>query len=340
MASQRGKRALRPALALVTGGAVVIATFSSSAARVPFPLPGANPQDVAIRAGLSELGKAIGDQMPIVVAPSDAYGTAELPGPPFAPATTPNITGSLRASHDGTVELQPGDYAFTVDVFCMKLSAHSPNGHRYLVAPLHGADADVFSALNSRAPSFAPNHAALQVLSWAIQDGVPYAEMRPAQRAIVDQVIPEFRTRLEGDPLTRIQAQYDQIAGRIPGFPSFEDALGRLGQAGQDVITMQQARQELAQPPPTFAQLVQELVPFAPLEAGGSGPTPWSRYSDRVYVRFVTDGNFATPGTYQVRVLPPGTTSSASFLGLGTSPDNGAPVPFSNIVNNPGTSSV
>jgi hypothetical protein len=327
------------AFAAIASIVVVLANSNASVAQFPFPNPLGNAQDIAVRAALSEFGKFVGDQLPIVLSPSDAYPTADLPGAPFAPRTAPNILSSLRASTDGTVALPPGDYAFNVDVFCMKASAHSPSGHRYLVAPLHGAAADIFRALNSRAPSYGINHFALQVLSWDVQGGLAYDAMQPAQRAIVDKVIPDFRSRLQGDVLTRIQAQFDQVTSKVPGMPSFDDALSRIGPAGQAVLQMQTLRQEMAQPPPTFAQLAQELVPVFPLEAGGAGPTPWSVYSDRVFVRFVTSGNFATPGTYQVRVLPAQLVSSAALIGLG-SPQAPAPVPFANIVNNPGTSSV
>lgn len=322
---------------------IIIAGSSASAARFPLPLPVpvGNPQDVAVKAALSEFGTSIGDQLPIVVSPADAYPTGDLPGGPFAPRPAPNITSSLRASSDGTVMLPPGDYAFTVEVFCMKASAHSPSGHRYLVAPLRGSAADVFRALNSRAPTYRPDHFALQVLSWDIQAGLAYDEMRAPQQALVDRLIPDLRSRLQSDLLTRIETQYDQTAARVPGMPSFESALSQIGPAGQAVLELQTLHQQMMQPPPTFAQLAQELVPFAPMEPGGSGPTPWSRYSDRVWVRFVTSGNFATPGTFQVRVLPSGLAFGFGFgLGVAAGSGAGAPVPFSNIVNNPGTSSV
>lgn len=317
----------------------MLAGSTASVAQFRFPNPFGNAQDVAVRAALSEFGKTIGDQLPIVLSPSDALPTAELPGAPFTPRTAPNITASLRASTDGTVSLPPGDYEFTVDVFCMKAAAGSPSAHRYLVAPLHGSAADIFRALNSRAPSYRLDHHVLQVLSWSVQAGLAYSAMQAPQRAIVDRVIPDLRPRLEGDVYTRIQGQYDQVASKVPGMPSFNDALGRIGPVGQAVLQMQTLRQEMAQPPPTFEQLARELIPLIPLEPGGSGPTPWSRYSDRVYVRFVTSGNYATPGTYQVRVLPAQLMSSTGLIGLG-SPGAGASVPFSNIVNNPGTPSV
>lgn len=318
---------------------MVLAGSAAGVARGPFPNPFGNAQDVAVRAALSQFGKTVGDQLPIVLSPSDAFPTAELPGASFAPRTGPNIIATLRGSTDGTVSLPPGDYEFTVDVFCMQAHAGSPSAHRYLVAPLHGSAADVFRALNSRAPSYRVDHHALQVLSWMVQAGLPYSAMQPAQRSIIDRLIPDLRPRLEGDVYMRIQGQYDQVASKVPGMPSFNDALGRIGPAGQAVLQMQTLRTEMAQPPPTFEQLARELVPLIPLEQGGSGPTPWSRYSDRVYVRFVTSGNYATPGTYQVRVLPAQQVSSTQLIGLGSS-SAPAPVPFANIVNNPGTPSV
>lgn len=318
---------------------VLLLVGSTSIAQISLPNPFGVSQDLAVRAALASFGKAVGAQLPITLSTSDAYPTAALPGAPFIPRAAPNVVAELRASKDGTVALPPGDYAFTVDVFCMQAHAGSPNAHRYLVAPLRGSAADIFEALNSRTPSFSLDHHALQMLSWNIQAGIPYGEMRPAQRSIVDRVIPDFRPRLQGDIYTRIRGQFDQVASKVPGMPSFEAALGRIGSVGQTVLAMQRLREELAQPPPTFEELARQLVPFMPLERSGGGETPWSRYSDRVYVRFVTAGNYASPGTYQVRVLPAQQVSSTRLIGLGA-PGAAAPVPMSNVVNNPGTSSV
>ena len=330
------------ARAALIGATLCIAMWVGSptrSAQLPLPNVFGGAQDAAVRAALSEFGKTVGLQRPIVVNPNDALPTADLPGRPFSPGRTPDILAALRKSTDGTVLLQPGDYQFSVDVFCMKASAHSPSGHRYIVAPLHGAYADIFSALDTRAPSYHIDHIAQQILSWEMQAGMPYTAMGAAQRGIVDRVIPDFRQRLQEDVLARIHGQYDQTVARVPGMPSFDDALTRIGPVGQDIVQMEQLRQQMEQPPPTVAELISELVPYAPLEAGGAGPTPWSKYSDRVYVRFVTSGNFATPGTYQVRVLPPQTIGEALGVAVGA-PNLGAPVPFGNIVNNPGTSSV
>ena len=316
-------------------------------------------KDVAVKQALAAFGKTVGASMPIVVAANDAYPTVpNLPGAPFAAVTTPNVAGSLRTSADGTVALPPGDYEFPVSVFCMRATAGSPSAHRYLVAPLHGSAADIITALNSRIPSYAIDHHVLQVLSWDIQAGLPYGSMGRDQRAAVDTIIPEYRGRLSGDAYEQLRTTYARTAGNVPGMPSFEAALQNLGPVGAAVVKMQSIRQQLAQPPPTFEQLAHALVPeLAPAAAPASAPnptgtTPWSRYSDRVFVRFVTAGNYATPGTYQVRVLPParqaatGSTFAAfarfivASAGYDVADASSAPVPFGNTVNNPGTDTV
>jgi hypothetical protein len=332
-------------------------------------------KDLAIKAALSAFGKSLGDQLPIVVDAADAYPTTpNLPGAPFAATSAPDIGAALHASRDGTVMLPPGDYRFPVSVFCMQAHAGSPSGYHYLVAPLHGSAADVITALNSRIPSYPVDHHVLQVLSWDIQAGMAYDVMQPDQRKAVDRIIPDYRNRLSGDVYERIRDEYTQTTQRVPGMPSFEDALSRLGPAGTQVVALQNLRQELAQPPPTYAQIAQALVPALPVPAAHvadvRGDTPWSRYSNRVYVRFVTAGNYATPGTYEVRVLPPSGPAASSGahgprLGLARrvtpavdrdarsgsgSRRTSAPVrvavtiaagvPFTNIVNNPGTAAV
>lgn len=327
-------------------------TFAQGVTRTATPAPNVvaqfgglgnilgNGKDLAVKTALSTFGKSLAGELPIVVGASDAYPTEPtLPGPSFAPrAIPPNIATALRSSTDGTIALPPGDYVFPVSVFCMRVHSGSPNAHRYLVAPLRGSAADVITALNSRSPSYAIDHYVLQQLSWYIQAGTPYGAMQAQERSAVDKIIPDYRSRLNGDVYERIRGQYMSVAQTVPGMPSFEEALTRVGPIGAQVVALQTFRTELAQPPPTFAQLASELVPLFPAFAQArdvsdpTGNTPWSRYSDRVYVRFLTNGNYATPGTFQVRVMPaPAQRSTARST---------ASVPFANIVFNPGTDAV
>src|ERR1700692_4691373 len=78
----------------------VLAGTVASVAQFPFPNPLGNAQDIAVRAALSEFGKSVGDQLPIVLSPSDAFPTASLPGAPFASHNAPNLSASLRSSAD------------------------------------------------------------------------------------------------------------------------------------------------------------------------------------------------------------------------------------------------
>jgi hypothetical protein len=335
----------RSVLAVFVSSCTLVVAFSRPAWG-QFNLPGifGGAQNVAVSQALSQFGKSIGAQLPIVVNDGDAYPTTPtLPGPAFRPGQPPsNLIALLRKSTDGTVPMRPGDYSLGVNVFCMRIHAHSPAAHRYLVAPLKGSAADIIQALNARAPAYNVEHFSLQILSWNIQGGLPYGSMQPAQRAIVDKVIPEYRSRLKGDPLENIRSKFDALSS-IPGMPSFDDAMGRLGPVGQAVLTMESVRQQLAQPPATFAQMAQSFVPFSvPASGGGPGSTPWSQYSNRVFVRFVTSGGFADPGTYEVRVLPATVSVASSHLVAfrDVAQAGGAGVPMSNIVNNPGTGSV
>jgi hypothetical protein len=330
--------------ALFLGCAIAFARATPADGQFGLPDVVGGAKNLAVKQALSQFGQSLGGQLPIVVADGDAYPTVpNLPGAPFRPSAPPaNLITMLRASSDGTVALAPGDYAIGVNVFCMRISAHSPAAYRYLVAPLKGAAADIVQTLNARAPALRIAHAPLQILSWNIQAGLPYASMQPAQRAIVDRVVPEFRARLSGDALATIRGKFSSLSS-IPGMPSFDDALSRLGPLGQSVLTMESVRQQMLQPPTSFAQMAQSFVPISPASTNAHpGIPPWSRYSDRVYVRFVTTGGYADPGTYDVRVLP-ATVSVASTHDLAyrsIAQATTGNVPMTNIVNNPGTGSV
>ena len=288
-------------------------------------------KDLIIQQSLGSFGSSLGSQVPVLIDHKSAYSTVRyLSGKAFAPKSTPAVANALRASRDGTAMLPPGDYAFPVDVFCMRANAESPNGYQYHIAPLHGSAADIITVLNARAPSSGIAHGVLQVLEWNIQGGVPYAGMAAPERAAIDKVIPEFRSRFNGKSSADLAKQYATLARSIPGMPALEQALQRIGPIGNAMSNINTLQHQLAAHPQEFDQLSRVLVPLgaaagSPAQSTtASRATPWSRYSDQVYVRFITSGNFATPGTYQVRVTGP----------------HAAPVPFSNIVADSGSDKV
>jgi len=169
--------------------------------------------DLLIQQSLGSFGHTVGAQLPIIVDHTASYPTVKsLPGKPFASKGSPSLVRALRASKDGTALLPPGDYAFAVDVFCMRANAESPDGYQYRIAPLRGSAADIITALNARAPAYAIGHGVLQVLSWNIQAGVPYAGMAANERGAVDKVIPEFRNRMKGAASGRVSSTYAHLA--------------------------------------------------------------------------------------------------------------------------------
>jgi hypothetical protein len=283
------------------------------------PIPGGSIEGVLQGAVMDQLVKALGSTLigeaPIVSSSEAVFPTvAQLPGAGFNPQALPGtLISQIRSSPDGSVTLPPGDYRIPVNVFCMKVSAHSPAAHRYLLAPLKGKWADVVTALNARSAGTSIPHTRLQVLSWNLQAGMKYEELTPELRAIVDQLLPDYKSRLSRSFYEQIESTWGQLSGTIPGLPSMDASLGRLGDVGRAIVTLRQTRNTLMQYGNSFEDLSRTFVLRGQTNSGDSANTPWSRISPQVYARFVTQGNYADPGELQVRVLP----ASVSLGGLG-----------------------
>ncbi len=277
--------------------------------RIPgINIPGIPSVDGVIKGAIADqitqsLGRTLQTEAPIASSAQDTFPTvAQLPGGTFRPSgDLRSIASQIRASRNGAVMLAPGDYAIPVDVFCMKHAASSPSGHRYLLAPLKGKLADVIVALNSRTVGSNLPHQQLQVLSWNLQAGMKYEEMTPELRTIVDQVLPDFKPRFTRSFLEQIDASWSQLSSTIPGLPSMDSSLDRLGSVGKTVVTLKQTRETLLRYGNNYESLSRALVNQE--TRATSGETPWSRISDRVYARMVTQGNYSTPAQLQVRVV-------------------------------------
>lgn len=256
------------------------------------------------------LANVLAEQEPIVSSANKVFPTVDsLPGGAFRPrGVSVFLNKQIRTSVDGTVMLAPGDYTIPVDVFCMKHSASSPSGHRYLLARLKGKMADVITALNSRSVGSGISHQQLQVLSWNIQAGMKYEAMSPDNRAIIDKLIPDYKSRMSQGFLETVESQYNQF--RFANLPSFNSVLDRLGDVGNIVKQYRQFSSNLRQYGGDYNSLSRLLITSGESNArGGVNNTPWSKISDRVYGRMVTEGNAATPGELQLRVLPDFTSS-------------------------------
>lgn len=319
------------------------------------PIPGGSIEDVLKGAVSDQLIKTLGGTLtkesPISSSSEALFPTVkQLPGRAFKPqAMPPTVISQIRSTADGSVTLPPGDYRIPVNVFCMKVSAHSPAGHRYLLAPLKGKSADIITALNARSAGTSLPHSQLQVLSWNLQSGMKYEELTPELRAIVDQLLPDYKSRLSQSFYERIESMWSNLSGTIPGLPSMDSSLGRLGTVGQTIVSLRQTRETLMRYGNNFESLSRALVPTGQTTVSSSADTPWSQISPQVYARLVTLGTYADPGELQVRVvanaasmgLQPGqwvaSTNLAGTLNLAAVP---VKVPLAGLVGDPQDSSV
>ncbi|PSB27238.1 hypothetical protein [Stenomitos frigidus] len=273
------------------------------------PIPGGSVEDLLKGAVVDQAVKALGstlkDDAPIESSSQATFPTVnQLPGTAFKPKAMPTtLMAQLRNATDGAVALQPGDYRIPVNVFCMKVSAHSPAGHRYLLAPLKGKWADIIVALNARSAGTTIPHPQLQVLSWNLQAGMKYEELATEQRAIVDQLLPDYKPRLSRSFYEQIESTWSQLSGTVPGLPSMDSALGRLGDVGSAIVTLRQTRDTLLRYGNNFEALSNALVLPGQANTPSDGAnTPWSQISPRVYARLMTKGTYADPGELQIRV--------------------------------------
>lgn len=273
-------------------------------------LPGINIPGLGdiINAGAAEALKGvINDERPIAASLTDAYPTvseSELPGGSFA-ASTANLQAFYEALKGGglTIVLPPGDYSVPVHVFCMKHSAHAPgSSETFLLAPLKGKQIKPIGTLNSRFVSANIDRNTIQGLSWAIQAGTKYEELSAEQKEIVDRLIPEFKGQLSQSFWEKVES----ISRQIPGAPTLDSVIGKLGPAGELLRTYQQARTAIQQNGDNYSALERLLLLPGSAPNDGDSKYPrgiWSKISDRIYARLLPTG-LGSPGSLDIRVLP------------------------------------
>lgn len=320
------------------------------------PIPNGSVKDVLKGAIADQLIKTLGstltNEAPIASSREALFPTVnQLPGATFQPQAMPTtLISQIRNTADGSVTLLPGDYRIPVNVFCMKVSAHSPAGHRYLLAPLQGKSADVITALNARSAGTTIPRPQLQVLSWNLQAGMKYEELTPELKAIVDQLLPDYKSRLSRSFYEQIESTWRQLSSTAPGLPSMDSALGRLGEVGQAIATLRQTRETLMRYGNNFESLSRAFVPPTQTKTPNNpANTPWSRVSPQVYARFITQGTYTDPGELQVRVVANSasmssqphqwvaTTNLTGRLNLAATP---VKVPLAGLVGDPQDASV
>ncbi|MDP3070797.1 MAG: FecR domain-containing protein [Opitutaceae bacterium] len=205
--------------------------------------------------------------------------------------------------------LPPGDYVVRAVAFCSEYSVHRGGaGAAYQVGPVQGKAADAISTLLWRGTVVkrrTPHD--LQKVSWAIQAGLSYAKMGASYRAIIDEVIPEFRGRLGADFVENLQDLYAARAKDL-GLPTLHTVLAQMGKAGELVLAANRQREALLRKNTTEERRDQILFAgqehrIAPMRAAQG---PWSVIIPGVaYVRYrVVGGNMKANNEIQIRILP------------------------------------
>ena len=254
-----------------------------------------------VRPGLE---KIFSEESPIDPPERSTYPLVQkLPGGPFVARQT--IRSSFTYDSKGHLILSSGDYVFPVMTYCMKSSASSPSAHVYSLSQLKGKRAKIIRELNLLAPAkyFADE---IQMVSWGIQNGLSYEELGKLGQEVIDSVIPHFKAELKESLLSKLEGGWNQISslsvGVLPSLnESAETVEENLGGLRKRIREMREFRDRLRDAGYDYARL-SELIDTA-THSEAIGDTPWSKISNNVYVRFVTEGSFGEIGYIQVRVL-------------------------------------
>ena len=137
----------------------------------------------------------------------------------------------------------------------------------------------ILKKLNLKAPAkFSTSD--LQILHWSLLSGLSFDEMTEESQKIIHQIIPEHKNELSKSFSSSIMSEFD--APFIDEVNIFKNRLQKIGNN------------------------YEELKKFIDRSSTSktSTETPWSKISDNIYARFITEGSFGDIGFIQVKVLP------------------------------------
>jgi hypothetical protein len=284
------------------GQAVADLCLFGICAPVNLPSPLENVIEGAINSAVkNQLRSLFTEQIPISGSEHEFYDSvATLPGEAFAPQFLP-----LSSLPPDTL-IPPGDYEIPAHFYCTKIYSFDGRGNRFALARLSGRMSDVLSALYDRAsrnPEITTND--VQGLSWAIQTGISYNDLSTSQKALVDQLIPDYRDRMRAsliDQLTETTNRVSRLSGnRLPGV---NQILNDLGSVGDVINSLLQARQQILQTSYSSQALAEEFAPQRDVFLqGGVEATPWSVVEENVYLRFIAPDGALNDGIVQVRII-------------------------------------
>jgi hypothetical protein len=155
-------------------------------------------------------------------------------------------------------------------------------------------------------PQMAPSR--LQAVSWAIQSGLTYPRMPKTYQQVIDELIPDFKSRLSGNFVQEAEDTYQNFARTDRSLPPLNTLLGKMGKSGELMLAAQRQQTILLQQN-TSDQLKEQTLfsgqdnaVFRPVKAQDG---PWTVMAPgRAYVRMkVVQGNMGT-NTLELRILP------------------------------------
>ncbi|ASC74169.1 uncharacterized protein XM38_051440 [Halomicronema hongdechloris C2206] len=188
--------------------------------------------------------------------------------------------------HRNSFQVQPGDYAFHAQSYCLRAGTHGPGrGDGYLYAPLKGSAADIIQNVLRRSVDHPEiRQEQVQVLLWAIIAQTDLASLPPERAQVA-------RTLLTDTEFNRLSSG---ALGQIPD-ELLQRALRELPPVAQQVFEAKaRIRSTITQANSTFEDLerIAVLLGEAPLgENSREVPAQrWSYHPDGYFVRYSPSG--------------------------------------------------
>ena len=253
------------------------------------------------------------------------------------------IKGNLSYDLKGNLLLSPGDYVVPVVTYCMKQGGTSPNGHIYSLSKLEGTRAKIIRELNLRAP---PRFSVqdIQIVSWSLQAGLSYDEMTRICQKIIDEIIPEYKPLLKESFFALLEKRWNHVSNSsqelLPNFyEASENLFDAFGEVGQKINEIRKFKMRLHEVGHDYSKLSELINVTANFNKKETPHTLWSKISNHIYARFVTDGHFQDIGLLQLRILPSERKTELK-RGVNSIKDNKVVVDIGALIANPNSESV
>jgi hypothetical protein len=232
---------------------------------------------------------------------SSSYPTVEK----FADYTEKKVNQTRFVFNDsGELLLSPGDYSIPVMTYCQNFAAgSSPASHVYTLSRMEGKLAPITKKINLKAPqSF--SHSQIQMLHWAIQAGLSYDEISLDGREIIDQVAPEYKDDLKESFLSKVEKKWQNLSEKSGG------VVPDISQALNTIEGMRVFRDSVREVGYDYEKL-KSTIDTSPAKKKKNINVLWSKISENIYARFVTEGSYGEVGFLQVRVIEDGRNLSS-----------------------------